>query len=107
MKTTPEPDDRPLRNLLGAARPEPPLPPGFQESVWRRLDGSRAPQPNRPAAVWLDRLAEWLLRPGPALAGIAAMLAAGTVIGVVQGANLAGEVAKQRYLGAVSPYVLR
>lgn len=51
----------------------------------------------------LDRVVTWLVRPRLALVGVAMLLLTGTLLGVVQGANLAHELAKERYLAAVSP----
>ena len=102
-----EPSDKLLRALLRAARPAPPLPPRFQEAVWRRLESAQAPRRAASVAEWLDRAAAWLLRPGLALAGVAAMLLVGTAIGVVQGTSLADELAKQQYLSVVSPFTSR
>ena len=107
MKNESETSDGPLRALLHAARPAPPLPPRFQESVWRRVEQAKALRGSASLPEWLDRAATWLLRPRLALAGAVAMLLVGTSIGVVQGSNLAGELAKQRYLAAVSPDVTR
>lgn len=103
MSEKPVPGDASLRALLRAARPDAPLPPRFEESVWRRLDAAR---PTRGAGVLaqrLDRVVTWLVRPRLALVGVAMLLLTGTLLGVVQGANLAHELAKERYLAAVSP----
>jgi len=102
-----EPSDRLLGALVRAARPAPPLPPRFREAVWQRLESAQAPRRAASVAEWLDRAAAWLLRPGLALAGVAALLLVGTAIGVVQGTNLADERAKQQYLTAVSPLTNR
>ena len=98
-----QPDDGKLSALLREARPAPPLPPRFQEAVWRRIERAQAPGESLSLAEWLDRAAAWLLRPRLALAGVAAMLVVGISIGVVQGGSLANDLAKQRYLAAVSP----
>lgn len=55
----------------------------------------------------MDRAVASLLRPRLALAGVALTLLLGTTIGVVQGMDLAQEMAKQRYLTAVNPLATR
>lgn len=107
MTNASEPGDAALRALLRAARPDPPLPPRFQEGVWQRIDGALTTPGAGPVAAWLDRAVASLLRPRLALAGMAVMLLLGTTIGVVQGMDLAQEMAKQRYLHAVSPLATR
>ena len=98
-----ETGDAPVRALLHAARPAPHLPLRFQESVWRRVAQAQALRGAVSPAEWLDRAATWLLRPRLALAGVAAMLLVGTAIGVRQGDRLAHDLAKEKYLAAVSP----
>jgi hypothetical protein len=102
-----EPSDVSLRALLRTARPDPPLPPRFQEGVWRRIDGTSTTRGARSVAEWLDRAVASLLRPRLALAGVAVMLLLGTTIGVRQGRAVAEELAKQRYLTAVNPLATR
>ena len=97
------PSDESLRVLLRAARPAPPLPPRFQEAVWRRLEHAQATRETGTWAEWLDRVVAWLLHPRLALAGVTAMLLVGLAIGLAQGGGLANEMAKQQYLSAVSP----
>lgn len=102
-----EPSDLSLRARLRAARPDPPLPPRFQAGVWRRIDNASTPRGAGSVAAWLDRAVASLLRPRLALAGVALTLLLGTTIGVVQGMDLAQEMAKQRYLTAVNPLATR
>lgn len=102
-----EPRDVSLRAWLRAARPDPPLPPRFQEGVWRRIDNASTTRGARSVAGWVDRAVASLLRPRLALAGLAVLLLLGTTIGVVQGMDLAQEMAKQRYLTAVNPLATR
>jgi len=97
------PHDARLSALLRESRLTPALPPGFQESVWRRIERAQEPRESVSLAEWLDRAAAWFLHPGLALAGVAAMLVVGIFIGVLQASSLAHDQAKQRYLTAVSP----
>jgi hypothetical protein len=108
MKTDSQmPDDAKLRALLLESRPEPELPPGFQNAVWRRIERAEKHAPALSAADWLDALAAWFLRPRRALATAAVMLLVGLSLGFAQGASHATELAKARYLDSVSPRALR
>jgi hypothetical protein len=108
MKTNSQmPDDARLRALLRESRPEPELPPGFQNAVWRRIERAELPAPTGPTANWLDALASWFLRPRRALATAAVVLLVGLFLGVAQGASRANDLAKARYLDSVSPPALR
>jgi hypothetical protein len=93
--------------LLKEARPAPPLPPRFQELVWRRLERaeSLAEAPSRLA--WLDRLVGRLLQPRLAVATLAVLLLAGGLMGVRSGAAAARQTAQARYLAAVAPNPVR
>jgi hypothetical protein len=101
------PHDERLSALLRESRPAPNLPPGFQNAVWRRLEHTSASSVSVSLALWLDRVADWLLRPRLMLAGGAALLVVGIAIGVVQGGSLANNLAKQQYLAAVNPFATR
>ena len=98
---TSSPDDSRLRGLLRDARPAPELAPGFQNSVRRRIEHADAERTNTFAG--LEALVGWLLRPRHALVGAAALVLLGITIGVVQGGNLARDLARDRYVSAVSP----
>jgi hypothetical protein len=103
MNATFQSNNERLRTVVREARPSPPLPPRFQESVWRRIESAKTPGPSFSLAGWFDQAAGWLLRPRLAMAGVAAMLLIGISIGVVQGGSLAHDLARQRYIAAVSP----
>ena len=101
------PDDVKLKALLRASRPEPELPPGFQNAVWRRIERAEKPATARPAADWLDSLADWFLRPRRAFATAAVVLLLGLSLGIARGAGQATDLAKERYVDSVSPAALR
>jgi hypothetical protein len=103
MNENPQMNDDSLRVLLRAGRSAPALPPGFRESVWRRIERAPTSVETFSIAGWLDGIAARLLRPRLAIAGVAAMLTLGISIGVAQGSHLANDLAKQRYVAAVSP----
>ncbi|MCX6904473.1 MAG: hypothetical protein NTW03_13520 [Verrucomicrobia bacterium] len=108
MKDHLESNDEPLRSLLRSARSAPPLPPRFQESVWRRLESPAALARKTPSPLaWLEGWVERLLLPRVALASLTLLLAAGGVAGVVSSAGVAKQQAQARYLSAVAPNPLR
>ena len=108
MKTNSQmPDDAKLRALLCESRPEPELPPGFQNAVWHRIERAEMPAPTLRAADWLDALASWFLRPRRAFATAAVILLLGLSLGIARGAGQANDLAKERYLDSVSPPALR
>jgi len=108
MRTN-EPDkhDKALRNLLREWHTEAPLPPRFQEAVWRRIE--RAQVPATPS-VW-DVIAQWVgaMLPRPALAAsyVAILLAIGATAGWAQGrqetVRVKGELG-ERYIHVLDPY---
>lgn len=90
-----------LRQLLRASYPAPPLPPGFRESVWRRVELAET---NRElTASWLEGVAAWILRPRLALASGIILLVLGASLGLKDGSALTHQSMQERYLTAVSP----
>jgi hypothetical protein len=96
--------DAKLGALLRASRPSPSLPPRFQEGVWRRLEGAEAPAKSD---SWLDALAALMLRPRFAFATVSALVLAGALLGTHQGAQIAKQDARARYVALVAPNPLR
>lgn len=99
----PSPEEERLHALLRETRPAPPLPPRFQDAVWRRIESAENAQTTASPWSWLDRLVERLLVPRFAVAGLAALLVAGGITGVITGNDTARRQAEQRYLAAVAP----
>ena len=97
-------EDAKLQELLRGNRPAPPLPPRFQQNVWRRIEDTEAPA--KPAS-WLDALAALILRPRLALTASAVLLVAGILLGIHQGEQAARQEAQAHYLAAVAPNSLR
>lgn len=97
----PHPDDAKLGELLRQSRVAPPLPPRFQDNVWRRIADDEAGQASAPG--WLEAALAFVLRPRFALAAVAALVVAGALIGVQDGSQLARHDAQARYLAAVAP----
>ena len=101
------PNETKLRALLCESCPTAELPPGFEAAVWRRIELTEVRTKSLPFPQGLDLLATWFLRPGRALATAAAMLLLGLSLGFYRGASRANDLAKARYLDAVSPPALR
>jgi hypothetical protein len=99
------PNDEQLSALLRNARATPPLPPRFQEGVWRRIEESEIPAPVR--MNWLDAFVLRTLRPRFALAVAVVLVAAGSVAGARQGNQAAHQDAQIRYVSSVAPNSLR
>ena len=99
-----EASDAEFREVLRAARPSPPLPPRFQENVWRRIEDAEAPVKS---GSWLDALIALVLRPRFAYATVATLMLAGVLLGTYQGAQNARQNEQARYLAAVAPNSLR
>lgn len=96
-----------LRRVLHQARPEPVLPPRFQESVWRQIE-QRDLESERPESLrQLERLVTSLLRPRWAVALAAVLLLLGGVVGVMDGSADARQAARDQYVASVAPYVIR
>ena len=101
------PDDERLRTLLREERPAPPLPPRFQQSVWRRIESAETPATRTPSPfAWLEPWVERLFLPRFALASLALLLVAGGLTGVVASTGAAKQQAQERYLSAVAPNTL-
>jgi len=93
-----QPGEDRLNSLLRESRPEPALPPRFQENVWRRIE--RADAQSKPAS-WISLLAGLILKPRFALATAAIVLVTGTFLGSLNGQAQARQVAQERYVTAV------
>ena len=111
MKTNDPDNHKALQNLLKEWRSAAPLPPHFQESVWRRIEqAERAPVPATPP-IWAV-LAHWigsmLPRPALATAYVAVLLAVGVTAGWTQAreetARVKGELS-DRYVRVLDPYL--
>lgn len=104
-KQNPDKDDA-LDKVLRQWRVEAPLPPGFQEQVWRRI--ARAEQQEEPA-LWtmLNRLIEVLPRPKVALVYLAVFLAFGVAAGSLTAqarSNRMESALSLRYVQSIDPY---
>ena len=100
MKT----DDPKLSVLLRESRVKPALPSRFQLNVWQRIEDAEAPEKS---ALWLDALANLILRPRFALATAAMLLLTGVFAGTLEGRQAARHEAQMNYLAAVAPHSAR
>ena len=100
MKT----DDPKLSVLLRESRALPPLPPRFQQNVWRRIEAADAPTKS---ASWLDALAILILRPRFAMVAATALVMGGVFMGALDGRQAARHDAQMNYLAAVAPHSVR
>jgi hypothetical protein len=98
------PEDATISALLRAARTGPPLPPRFQQNVWRRIEDAESPVKS---ASWLDALAALILRPRFAVAAAAGLLLAGIFAGTLEGRQVARHDAQMNYLASVAPQAVR
>src|SRR3974390_264946 len=103
-------EDRLLRGVLREWQIEEPLPPRFQEHVWRRI--ARAEE-QAPIAVWThlaERIVLAFARPSLALSYVTVLLAAGLIAGYIHGRednNRTQHELSVRYAQMMSPYALR
>jgi len=102
-----EPDQGRLGALLRESRAVPPMPPRFQENVWRRIESAAARHVPVGDGNWFDAVATWLLRPRLAFAVAAVLMFAGIGFGWRSGEHLARQDAQSRYLAVVAPNSLR
>lgn len=100
------PDEARLGELLREARVTPPLPPRFQQNVWRRIENENPRRIPSLGANWLDAFAVWILQPRLALAAAAVLVLMGVGLGWNNGQQLAQDAAQNRYLAAVAPSAL-
>ncbi len=96
--------DEPLNTFLQEWKVETPLPPRFQEEVWRRIERAEA----KPASPLLRRLlASVLPRPRFALAYFGLVLAAGIAAGSwaaqIKSSRMEADLS-QRYVQSIDPY---
>jgi hypothetical protein len=99
-----EHDDLPLKQLLHDWKINEPLPPRFQEKVWRRIEKGEAVARER---TWLDWLRIAIARPAYATVCAALLLVAGSAAGFWQASQDSARIEKelaQRYVAAVDPY---
>ena len=102
-------NDKPLHSVLNGWRVIAPLPPNFQEHVWRRIQRTES-QPG-PANSLVSVITNWITtvlpRPVSAACYLAALLAVGATIGWAQSQQKTARVSdelSQRYVRSIDPY---
>ena len=109
MKNSVPENDEKLSSLLREAKADAPLPPRFQEGVWRQIE-SNAPARVKKASL-RDVFAHWLgailPRPAMATAYIAVLLTVGITVGWTQAQQTNARVKadlSDRYVSVLDPY---
>lgn len=95
-----------LQRALQEWRVSTPLPPRFQEQVWKRIERAEAPGVSLAEALraWM---AAWFARPAIAVACATVVVAAGLALGFKQANDKAAKWDRQletRYVQSVDPY---
>ncbi|MDA0576939.1 MAG: hypothetical protein O3B24_02450 [Verrucomicrobia bacterium] len=96
-------DDRTLDALLRRSRPAATVPPDFHQRAWQRIERNNAHAGALAFGVWLDQLAEVLLRPRIALAALATLMVLSGTAGTLSGNVTVRQAALERYVAAVVP----
>jgi hypothetical protein len=95
-----------LSKALAAWQVRTSLSPGFQESVWRRID--RAASSSAPGLLKLvGQFARSVVRPGWAVSSVLALLCVGLAAGYFEGQAANQQIRQElsrRYLQVVDPY---
>lgn len=99
--------DKQLDDWLRLARPDPALPPRFEEGVWCRIERLELQDDAPGRLAWTERVVAWLLNPRLVAVAALVLLVAGTVAGTVFGTAGANEAAKARYVASVAPQQIR
>lgn len=100
---TPDPgSDERLRGLLKEGFPDTPLPPGFQQAVFRRIARASDPAPTG-IARWMEWLRVPRIRPAYAFAIVALVMTTSGLVGGFGNDPGDHESMRHRYLASVSP----
>jgi hypothetical protein len=104
----PDDHDPALDSLLRQWKVEPPLPPRFQEGVWRRIARAEKAAPSgAPLGGWIAWAQGFLSRPSWAASYVTALLVGGFVLGWARGLEKTARVEKalsSRYVQVVDPF---
>jgi hypothetical protein len=103
----PDNDDRALAKTLKEWRVEAALPPGFQQTVWRKIDQQRKPSQGSIIEVMRAWMNGFVARPRVAAGYLAALVVVGVSAGWTQGhrdnLRVENELA-DRYVRVLDPY---
>lgn len=103
-------NDKRLKDALRTWTVQTPLPPRFQENVWRRIETAERQQQVPSMSVWA-LLTQWLsqvvVRPAVAVAYVMVLAVLGVTLGFVQARNASAHLETrlgQQYVQSVDPY---
>lgn len=99
--------DARLSRLLQEWKPDPVLPPSFQEGVWRRIGQGDTGVKIRWWTDFLQSIEAGFRRPAMAVAYVAVLLMVGIGAGLLQAREKASQIdhsLQARYLQTVDPY---
>jgi len=99
--------DRQFDHLLRSSRPDPVLPPRFEEGVWRRIERLENEGASAEVGGWAERLVARLLRPRLAAMTALGLVLAGALAGILSATSNADQVARDRYVASVAPQQIR
>ncbi len=99
-----KPDDENFSAIFREARVSPPLPPRFEENVWRRIEKSDVP---KASGNWLDAIVGLILRPRFAFAAAVVLMFSGIILGAHEGTQTARQNEQASYVSYVAPNPLR
>ncbi len=101
-------NDGRLKDVLRTWSVQTPLPPRFQENVWRRIEAAeRQQQASTPWALFLSWLSQAVARPAVAVAYVTVLAVIGVTFGLKQVQTRSadfGNRLEQRYVQAVDPF---
>ena len=92
-----------LGALLREAHPAHPLPPRFQEDVWREIEFHRRGLESKRTGHWMDHWVRLFHRPAFVGASLAVLLTGGVSLGVEEGGERVREIGRLRYISSVDP----
>jgi hypothetical protein len=103
----PNTDPDVLRQTLRKWKVTTPLPPGFQEEVWRRIASTQKPAAPSSWIIITHWIEAVLVRPALAASYVAILLAIGVTAGLAQARHEAARLKdelSQRYVRVLDPY---
>jgi hypothetical protein len=95
-----------LQRALQEWRVTTPLPPRFQEQVWKRIERAEVPRVSL-ADVLRTRLTAWFAQPAFAVAYVGVLIVAGLALGFKQAQDKTEKWDRQleaRYVQSIDPY---
>jgi hypothetical protein len=101
------PTDEALGQMLRQWKLDAPLPPRFQEQVWRRIERAETPSSAPAWRLLVHRFAAALARPSLAVSYVTVLLLAGLLAGYWQGRVTRAHVDESlgsRYVQMLDPY---